>query len=152
MVDRPKYRPLAGLVLAIALGAVTVTGCGSTSSSPSATPTAAASATPAAPPTASPVSVPSALTAGFGTAEDAIKAWLLGHGLTYSGDCETGGQTEGTYCSSRFSTVSSGSIYISGPVASEAAYWLLLDQMSGLWYVVEWAAFSETGGPPAAWS
>jgi hypothetical protein len=103
-------------------------------------------------PTATPVPPPSALTAGFGTAEDAIKAWLLAHGLTYSGDCETGAREDGTYCSSLNATASGGSIYLTGPLNSEAAAWLLLRQVGGLWYVIATSPVNEASGPPADWS
>jgi hypothetical protein len=95
--------------------------------------------------------VPTYLTGGFGTPEDAIKVWIYANGLTYSGDCDTGGRVDGTYCSSQWSTLTTGRVYISGTVASEPAYWMLLRHVGGLWYVQAVSTFSGTGAPPSSW-
>jgi hypothetical protein len=146
-------RPFVGFALLLAFAAA---GCGSTAATASPSyghvPTATPPASESTEPTDTSGASPSTLTDGYATAEEAIAAWLGAQGLSYSGDCETGGQADGSYCSAKNSTVASGTIYISGPVRSEAAYWLLLRQMGGLWYVIDWAGFSDSGGPPSTWS
>ena len=133
------------------------------SAMPTATPTAAPTATPTPTPTATPTATPTPtrrptprptatptfLTHGFGYPEDAIKVWLLNNGFTYSGDCDTGSREDGTYCSTLNSTITNGRIYIIAPIAAEPAYWMLLRQVSGLWYVAAVAPFSAS--PPSSW-
>jgi hypothetical protein len=109
-----------------------------------------AEVTPSAEPTATPTPGPTYLTGGHATPEDAIKEWIESNDLTYGGDCTTGPRESGTYCSGFDKDVSAGSVYMSGPIDSEAAYWLLLVQSDGQWYVADWAQVAGTTGPP--WS
>jgi hypothetical protein len=146
-VAQSSVRPLPWMALAVVL--VAAAGCASPAGTPggAVTPTAA----PLATPTETPSLVPSTLTSGYVTAEEAIRAWLEIQGLDYSGDCETGTREEGTYCSALYQTVAAGRIYVSGPINSEAAYWILVPQIGGLWYVADAATFSLTSAPPTGW-
>ena len=148
---RSSRRPL-GLALAAPLAAILVAaaGCGSSASTPGGLRSSEASA-PLATPIATPTPPPSTLTSGYATAEAAIGAWLAVQGLDYSGDCVTGSHDEGTYCSALYGTVPAGRIYLSGPVDSEAAYWILVPQLGELWYVADAATFSLTSAPPTGW-
>jgi hypothetical protein len=147
-VAQSSARPLPWMALALVLAAAAA--CGSSAGTTSAVP-AIPTATPLAMPSVTLSLVPSPLTSGYATAEEAIRAWLEIQGLDYSGDCETGTRDEGTYCSSLYQTVGAGRIYVSGPVNSEAAYWILVPQIGGLWYVADAATFSLTSAPPTGW-
>jgi hypothetical protein len=160
---------VVGLGLGLAAGA-----CGSTAGTPVGTvssgvsPTAPAShvsggglfggstASVTAAPTPTRVADPtpnfSPLTAGFATPEQAIEAWLVAKGFGYSGDCEKGPQTMGTYCHTYSTTRESGRIYLSGPRFSEQAYWLLVAYWHDRWFVAGVELTSDSGEPPAAWT